>query len=91
MKNIFLSIVVFSGFLFSQEVMPVEIPLNGEAAERSLEMSGLAWYGDYLILMPQYVNKEAPGFYVLSKTKIQRLQRFYTVSYTHLRAHETLR
>jgi len=72
MKNIFLSIVVFPGFLFSQEVMPVEIPLNGEAAERSLEMSGLAWYGDYLILMPQYVKKEAPGFYVVSKTKIQR-------------------
>ncbi len=52
------------------EVLPIEIPLNGEAAERSLEMSGLAWYGDYLILMPQYVNKEAPGFYALHKSQI---------------------
>ena len=53
----------------SGEVMPIEIPLQGEAADRSLEMSGLAWYGGYLILMPQYVNKKAPGFYFISKKK----------------------
>ena len=52
------------------EVLPIEIPLKGEAAERNLEMSGLAWYGDNLILMPQYVNKEAPGFYFLKKDQI---------------------
>jgi hypothetical protein len=52
------------------EVLPIEIPLKGEAAERTLEMSGLAWYGDNLILMPQYVNKEAPGFYFLKKDQI---------------------
>ncbi len=72
MKLKILFLTILSSLLFSQEVMPIEIPLNGEAAERSLEMSGLAWYGDYLILMPQYVNKDAPGFYALSKTKIQR-------------------
>jgi hypothetical protein len=52
------------------EVLPIEIPLKGEAAERNLEMSGLAWYGDNLILMPQYVDKEAPGFYFLKKDQI---------------------
>jgi len=72
MKTKIILLLIIYSFLFSQEVMPIEIPLNGEAATRSLEMSGLAWYGDYLILMPQYVYKDAPGFYALSKTKIQK-------------------
>lgn len=57
-------------FISAGEVLPIEIPLKGEAAERNLEMSGLAWYGDNLILMPQYVDKEAPGFYFLKKDQI---------------------
>ena len=57
-------------FMSAGEVLPIEIPLKGEAAERNLEMSGLAWYGDNLILMPQYVDKEAPGFYFLKKDQI---------------------
>ena len=56
MKTKIISLLIIYSFLFSQEIMPIEIPLNGEAAERSLEMSGLAWYGDYLILMPQYLS-----------------------------------
>ena len=47
-----------------------EIPLTGEAKDRSLEMSGLAWYKDNLILMPQYVNKDDPCFYYLNKKSI---------------------
>jgi hypothetical protein len=31
-----------------------EIPLSGAVAKPSAEVSGLAWYGDYLILLPQY-------------------------------------
>lgn len=72
MKTQIFSIIISTSIIFSQEVLPVEIPLNGEAAKRNLEMSGLAWHGDYLILMPQYVNKDAPGFYALSKAKIQK-------------------
>ena len=65
------TLFVFSIQLMSAgEVLPIEIPLKGEAAERNLEMSGLAWYGDNLILMPQYVDKEAPGFYFLKKDQI---------------------
>ena len=56
--------------VFSQEVFPIEIPLSGEAKDRTLEMSGLAWYKDNLILMPQYVKKEAPSFYYLNKKNI---------------------
>ena len=68
--KLLLTIVLLIRLVLAGEVMPIEIPLQGEAADRSLEMSGLAWYGDYLILMPQYVNKKAPGFYFLSKKKI---------------------
>ncbi len=32
------------------------IPLAGVLADRNAEISGLAWYGDYLILLPQYPN-----------------------------------
>ncbi|MEA1880896.1 MAG: hypothetical protein U9N31_00615 [Candidatus Marinimicrobia bacterium] len=66
----FITIIFSLQFVVAGEVQPIEIPLKGEAAERSLEMSGLAWYGDHLILMPQYVNKEAPGFYFLEKEQI---------------------
>ena len=68
--RLLLTIVLLIRLVSAGEVMPIEIPLQGEAADRSLEMSGLAWYGDYLILMPQYVNKKAPGFYFLSKKEI---------------------
>jgi hypothetical protein len=70
MKKILFSVIISFQFLSAGEVLPIEIPLNGEAAVRELEMSGLAWYGDHLILMPQYVNKEAPGFFALHKSKI---------------------
>ena len=63
---------LLSQFVIGQEVMPIEIPLKGEANQQSLEMSGLAWYNDYLILMPQYVDKNEPGFYALSKSNINR-------------------
>ena len=56
--------------ILAKEVLPIEILLTGEATERSLEMSGLAWYNDYLILMPQYVNKSKPKFYYLKNLKL---------------------
>ena len=33
------------------------IPLTGPLADRDAEVSGLAWYGDYLILLPQYPGR----------------------------------
>ena len=68
--KLIITILFLIQFMSAGEVLPIEIPLKGEAAERNLEMSGLAWYGDNLILMPQYVNKEAPGFYFLKKDQI---------------------
>ncbi|MEE8335058.1 MAG: hypothetical protein V3S48_01315 [Candidatus Neomarinimicrobiota bacterium] len=56
--------------LFSQEIEYLEIPLSGEAGDKSLEMSGLTWYGDSLILMPQNINWKSPAFYYLTKNEI---------------------
>ncbi len=35
------------------------LPLSGPAAARRAEFSGLAWYGDWLILLPQYPQRFA--------------------------------
>lgn len=44
------------------EYRVVVIPLAGEAAEPAAEISGLAWYGDWLILLPQYPSRfSKPG------------------------------
>ena len=37
------------------------IPLSGPAAHAEAEFSGLAWYGDTLILLPQYPSRFAGG------------------------------
>jgi len=63
-------VISFLQIILAKEVLPIEILLTGEATERSLEMSGLAWYNNYLILMPQYVNESKPRFYYLKKSTI---------------------
>ena len=37
------------------------IPLTSPASNSNAEFSGLAWYGDYLILLPQYPNRFCAG------------------------------
>lgn len=51
------------------------IPLTGALADRNAEVSGLSWYGEYLIIMPQYPNfssdYQGDGFlYALPKVDI---------------------
>lgn len=41
----------------SREVAVQLIPLGGVAAEDFAELSGLAWFGDLLILLPQYPDR----------------------------------
>jgi hypothetical protein len=61
------------------EVSPVAIPLAGSLAHARSEISGLAWYGDNLIVLPQYPDFEKrrkidpgaePGAFALAKTDI---------------------
>ena len=65
-----LLLLLFINPYTAQEISPIEIPLSGEASERNLEMSGLSWYKDNLILMPQYVNELNPAFYYLTRASI---------------------
>ena len=68
-KNFILTLFFYQ-IISANEVLPIEILLTGEASDRSLEMSGLAWYNQNLILMPQYVNESKPRFYYLKKSVI---------------------
>jgi len=56
------------------ETAVVNIPLAGPLADQDAEISGMAWYGDNLILIPQYPNfsgAAGDGFlYALPKDKI---------------------
>lgn len=40
-----------------EEIKVERIPLAGPVASRDSEISGLAWYNDYLILLPQYPSR----------------------------------
>lgn len=48
------------------------LPLSGEITDPRAEISSLAWYGDTLLLMPQYPDwaDEEPRLYALDKTEI---------------------
>jgi hypothetical protein len=39
---------------FVQEAVPRRIRINGPAGRRKAQLSGLAWWGDRLLLLPQY-------------------------------------
>ena len=73
-KFLKLFLIIFtinSAFLYAEEISPIEITLEGNASIRALEMSGLSWYRDNLILMPQYVDSKSPAFYTIKKSKLK--------------------
>ncbi|MCX6047239.1 MAG: hypothetical protein NT075_19205 [Chloroflexi bacterium] len=54
-----------------QAPQPVtEIPLSGPLSNRNAEFSGLAWYGDYLILLPQWPSHWDNQVFMLHKADI---------------------
>jgi len=62
------------------EIPVTEIPLAGPIANRNAEISGLAWYGDTLILLPQYpiFNGSGPAdgyVYALPRADIEAFLR----------------
>lgn len=56
------------------ETAVIEIPLAGDITQANAELSGLAWYGDWLILLPQYpdfpARKENGRLFALSRAAI---------------------
>ena len=49
-----------SGTLPTAEEEALVIPIAGPAADRRAEISGLAWFGDDLVLLPQYPGRFSP-------------------------------
>lgn len=52
----------------------VEIPLAGPAAIARAEFSGMAWYGDHLVLLPQFPNRfgsKDGALFVLDQAEIE--------------------
>ena len=49
------------------EVEVVEIELAGPVADRKAEVSGMAWFGEHLILLPQYPYSMGGNVYAISK------------------------
>jgi hypothetical protein len=48
----------------------IEIPLSGAVAAPDSEVSGLAWYGDSLVLLPQYPGRLGGFLFALSEDHI---------------------
>ncbi|MEL6263526.1 MAG: hypothetical protein AAFR12_20955 [Cyanobacteria bacterium J06626_6] len=56
--------------LSSPEVAIVPVLLSGPLADRNSEISGLAWYKDYLILLPQYPKRLGNHLFALQREEI---------------------
>jgi len=46
------------------------IPLAGPIAARKAEISGMTWYGDYLILLPQFPHRVGNAIYAIARQDI---------------------
>ncbi len=54
-----------------EETEVITLPMNEYASDPSMEFSGLAWYKDKLILLPQYPSKiNGDGFLYIEKREI---------------------
>lgn len=65
-----------AGSTQTSEVAPRPLPLDSAFSRPSLELSGLAWHGDTLILLPQYPARaggdDGPQLYGIARTALQR-------------------
>ena len=52
------------------EVEAVRLALEGEAAQAEIEFSAMAWFGDHLILVPQYPERFGDRVFALSRAEI---------------------
>lgn len=56
--------------LTSEEQLVTNIDISGPLADRNAEVSGLDWYGDWLILLPQYPERLGGNIFALAKADI---------------------
>jgi hypothetical protein len=59
-----------------QELAPRPLPLDSAFRRPSLELSGLAWHGDTLVVLPQYPGRaggdDGPQLYGIARASLQR-------------------
>ena len=57
-----------------EEYVVIELPIPTSIQAASMEFSGLAWYQDWLVLLPQYPNRGASGkpgsLYAINKAEL---------------------
>jgi len=56
--------------LTAEEQPVTNIEISGPLADRESEVSGLGWYGDWLILLPQYPERLGSNVFALQKSDI---------------------
>ena len=58
------------------EIAPRTLPLGAPLSERDIEISGLTWYGDTLVVLPQYPARYAPNgqrqLYGIARAALER-------------------
>lgn len=64
-----LTFVSFASNAQPKEVEPVDIPLPFELESKHAEISGLAWYKDWLIILPQYPDFHRHGHFLYAIKK----------------------
>ncbi len=57
----------------AEELPVLDFRLDGPATQASMEFSGLAWWGDRLVLLPQYPERAGGVFVVEKATLLDRL------------------
>ena len=55
------------------EIVPLPIPLTGGPELTEAEISGLAWVGDSLVLLPQYPASFGGSVFVIDRAEIERV------------------
>ncbi len=71
MKTTLIILLLSLSVTIGKEVKPIFLALSGPAGDKDLEMSGLAWAGETLLLMPQYPNLAKPLMYGIDKSIIK--------------------
>ena len=61
---------VFFSIALCKEINPISLILSEEASDKSLEMSGLTWANETLLILPQYPNRVKPIIYGIPKSVI---------------------
>ena len=71
MKTVQIILLLSLSLGINKEVKPLPLILSGPAGNKTLEMSGLAWAGETLLLMPQYPDNSKPLMYGIDKSIIK--------------------